>query len=201
MPLTPISPRRRSGHAHDDVDLGRTQRAVNTYPRDGAGPASLSESEPGPAKAPDPGANPLGCCPVEEGSGMIEAVRSRFRTCCLLALCVVGSGAQWDLLQVFAWEKMVVGHMRTMSLSASVAKTFDGEMCPICRMVARAKAQEQPHPAAPDVKADGKILLFFQAPPTVVLDQPAVATWRPVDCLGCAELRWAPPVPPPRTVV
>ena len=111
---------------------------------------------------------------------MIEAVHSRFRTCCLLALCVVGSGAQWDLLQVFAWEKMVVGHMRTMSLSASVAKTFDGEMCPICRMVARAKAQEQPHPAAPDVKADGKILLFFQAPPTVVLDQPAVATWRPV---------------------
>jgi hypothetical protein len=131
----------------------------------------------------------------------LPPVRGRLQTCCLLALCVLGSGAQWDLVQVFAWQNMIVGHMRTMSLSAAVARTFDGEMCPICRMVAKAKAQQQSQPVAPDVKGDTRILLFCQTAPTTVVDRPTVFPWRVVDCLECAELRLDPPVPPPRFAV
>lgn len=38
-------------------------------------------------------------------------------------MCVLGSGAQWDVLQIFAWAGMIVDHARTMSVSAAVSQT------------------------------------------------------------------------------
>jgi hypothetical protein len=94
-------------------------------------------------------------------------------------------------MQVFAWGRMTVEHAQSMPLTQAVAKTFDGEMCGICRMVANAKKQEQSRSNVPELKMESKILLFFQAAPKVVVEAPRSAT---VVTAG----RSAPPVPPPR---
>ena len=92
-------------------------------------------------------------------------------------------------------------HSRTMALSKAVSKTFDGEMCPICRMVARARQKEQPQPNAPEVKLEGKILLFFQAVPAVMVEAPRAVACLPGDSSAMTKDRSAPPVPPPKVVV
>jgi hypothetical protein len=115
-----------------------------------------------------------------------------------LCLCFLGTGAQWDLIQVFAWGRMTVEHAQSMPLSQAVEKTFDGEMCGICRMVANAKKQEQSRSNFPELKMESKILLFFQAPPKVVVEAPRSAAWRPTEATVVTAGRSAPPVPPPR---
>ncbi len=92
-------------------------------------------------------------------------------------------------------------HAQAMPLSQAVAKTFDGEMCAICRMVADAKKQEQSRSNVPEPKMETKILLFFQAAPRVVVDAPRSATWHPTEAVVMTTGRSAPPVPPPRADV
>ncbi|MGD1030917.1 MAG: hypothetical protein ABSA05_07210 [Opitutaceae bacterium] len=116
----------------------------------------------------------------------------------LILLCVIAAGAQWDLVQVYAWGRMVADHSSTMPLQEAVTKTFDGEMCPICRMVAKARQQEQSRSAAAKSAVAGKVLLFFQAVPPVILAGPGSYAWLPGESRPMAELRWAPPVPPPK---
>ncbi len=49
-------------------------------------------------------------------------------------------GAQWTLLQTFAWTAMLANNLRTHSFSQSVSRTFDGKHpCPICMAIAAAK--------------------------------------------------------------
>jgi hypothetical protein len=101
-------------------------------------------------------------------------------------------------MQVFAWGRMTVEHAQSMPLTQAVAKTFDGEMCGICRMVANAKKQEQSRSNVPELKMESKILLFFQAAPKVVVEAPRSAAWRPTEVTVMTAGRSAPPVPPPR---
>lgn len=105
---------------------------------------------------------------------------------------------QWDLLQVFAWGRMIADHSRTMPLSSAVAKTFDGEMCPLCRMVAKAKSQAPSRSGMPELKLDSRIALFCQAAPELIVESPRAERWRSVDCASGPSLGFAPPVPPPR---
>ena len=119
----------------------------------------------------------------------------------MLVLCFMATGAQWDLIQVFAWGRMTVEHAHSMPLSQAVAKTFDGEMCGICRMVANAKKQEQSRSNFPELKMESKILLFFQAAPKIVFEAPRAAAWLPADASVITAGRSAPPVPPPRALV
>jgi hypothetical protein len=122
----------------------------------------------------------------------------RIQISLVLCLCFLGTGAQWDLMQVFAWGRMTVEHAQSMPLTQAVAKTFDGEMCGICRMVANAKKQEQSRSNVPELKMESKILLFFQAAPKVVVEAPRSAAWRPTEATVVTAGRSAPPVPPPR---
>jgi len=85
-----------------------------------------------------------------------------------------------------------------MCVTAAVRKTFDGEMCPICRMVAAAKRQEQRQPGIPEVKIESKLLLFFQAGTPVVVVAPNLEFVRPSDLSLPGQVCFAPPVPPPR---
>jgi len=93
---------------------------------------------------------------------------------------------------------MASDHARTMPLSRALAKTFDGEMCNICRMVANAKQEERSRSGFPEVKLESKILLFFQAVPNIVVERPPLIAWRPTHAVVVAAGRSAPPVPPPR---
>lgn len=115
-----------------------------------------------------------------------------------LILCLLGTGVQWDMLQVFAWGRMIVDHSRTMSLTEAVSTTFDGEMCCFCRIVAKAKSQGQSRSSTTNDDADARLLLFCQGEPTVIVESPRVCWWRPAEPGKLPELNFAPPVPPPR---
>jgi hypothetical protein len=125
-------------------------------------------------------------------------VLRRLQISVAIFLSVIAAGAQWDLVQVYAWGRMVADHSSTMPFQAAVTKTFDGEMCPICRMVAKARQQEQSRSAATNSAVAGKVFLFFQAVPPVIVGEPDSVAWLPSGSRAMAELRWAPPVPPPK---
>ena len=128
-------------------------------------------------------------------------MRQRGQISIVLFLCIIATGAQWDLLQAFAWGRMMANHSRTMPLAKAVTKTFDGEMCPICRMVANAKQQERSRSAVPEVKIGSKILLFFQAAPKVIVEAPRSVAWCPSEAPVMTVDRPAPPLPPPRAAL
>ena len=92
-------------------------------------------------------------------------------------------------------------HSRTMTLSNAFSKTFDGEMCPICRMVAKARQKEQSQSNVPEVRIESKILLFFQAVPAVIVGEPRADACFPGDASAMTKDRSAPPVPPPKIIV
>ncbi|HEY3755380.1 MAG TPA: hypothetical protein VGL42_04460 [Opitutaceae bacterium] len=123
-------------------------------------------------------------------------MRRAARISCLLLLCLLGTGLQWDILQVAAWSSMVAGHAESMSLTQAVAKTFDGEMCPLCQVVAKAK--QQSHNQTPSVRSEAKLLLFFHTASVAVIPGPRVLREWPADAPAPDAIRWAPPVPPPR---
>jgi len=116
----------------------------------------------------------------------------------MLLLCFLGTGTQWDLIQVFAWGRMIAGHTQAMPLAEAVAKTFDGEMCSICRMVNNAKKQDQSRSNLPELKPERKIVLFVETVHNVVVRAPLSAAWCPVEETIVSAGRSAPPVPPPR---
>ncbi len=113
-------------------------------------------------------------------------------------LCIAATGAQWDMLQAIAWGRMMADHSRTMPLASAVTKTFDGEMCHICRMVAKAKQQERSHSAVPEVKIGSKIVLFFQIIPEVIIGATRSVAWRSSEAPWMTVDRPAPLLPPPR---
>jgi len=118
----------------------------------------------------------------------------------VLTAWLLATGSQWDLAQTFAWGRMITTYSASMPFAVAVQKTFDGEMCPICRAVQQAKQeQEGDNARSPDGKWPGKILLFG-APGAMVFFLPA-SRCTGVMPDGSAPLsaeRSAPPSPPPR---
>jgi hypothetical protein len=102
------------------------------------------------------------------------------------------------LVQIFAWGRMITEHSQTMPISQAIAKTFDGEMCGICQMVADAQKQERSRSDVPQGQIEIKTLLFFQTAPQVIVEAPRGIAWRPSDSRETTVERSAPPVPPPR---
>ena len=128
----------------------------------------------------------------------------RLKLLLALALCVLATGAEWDVLQAFAWGRMMANYSRTEALPAAVTDAFTGQMCSICRMVAAAHAQEQKStPALPSGQTQSspkaKILLFFQRSPQVTLQTPGAIAYRPTEVRAYSQSRATPPVPPPRS--
>lgn len=101
-------------------------------------------------------------------------------------------------MQLFAWGRMAVDYSRSMSVSQAVQRTFNGEMCGICRMVANAKQQDESRSNTPQGEVKVKPILFFQAVQPVIVSAPEAAPWTPNEMPGLTEDRLAPPVPPPR---
>jgi hypothetical protein len=111
----------------------------------------------------------------------------------------IATGAQWDLVQSFAWGRMIAGYSRTMPLAEAVRLTFQPDnLCSICQMVSVAKQQQSKEAGAPGSSAVSKAPLIFQAAPSVVVAPPAVAHWRAVGLTVAGIGRTAPPLPPPR---
>jgi hypothetical protein len=124
-------------------------------------------------------------------------VFKRFQLLLVLLAWLMATGAQWDLVQVFGWGRMIVNHSRDMNLINAVKKTFDGEMCSVCRAVTAAKQQEN-RTTVPNGKFEGKIVLVYQPTAEVILTVPDSVTWAHCEWEPLSALRSAPPTPPPR---
>lgn len=120
-----------------------------------------------------------------------------------LTAWLLATGSHWDLVQTFAWGRMIADYARAMPLTEAVSKTFSPQtMCPLCHVVAEAKQQESRNTTVPDAKSPSKIVLVYasapltSAPriPTVLGELDLAARWESND-------RAAPVSPPPRGLI
>lgn len=129
----------------------------------------------------------------------------RFSAILVLFAWLLASGAQWDLLQGFAWGRMIASYSRTMPLHEAVRLTFTPDnLCGVCEFVASAKTRaddsapeaDTPAPAESGAKAKAPIapapehLFVFQILPA--------AAWPREDFDAADRARPAPPTEPPR---
>jgi hypothetical protein len=118
---------------------------------------------------------------------------------------LLASGAQWDLLQGFAWGRMIANYSRTMPLHEAVRLTFTSDnLCGVCEFVASAKTRDDasapgadaPAPAEKGAKAKPPLatppehLFVFQVLPSTA--------WPREDFNASDRARPAPPTEPPR---
>ena len=118
----------------------------------------------------------------------------------LVLLCSLATGAQWDLIQVLAWGRMMAQYTRTMPVAEAAQKTFGGEMCGVCRMVARAREPQRSRPSAPPAPAEERLVLFLQDTGLRIARSPSAPVPHPAAMAAVTVGRQAPPVPPPRPV-
>ncbi len=87
-------------------------------------------------------------------------MRHRFYLLLTLTAWLFATGSHWDLVQTFAWGRMIAKYAERMPIADAVATTFSPQtMCPLCHAVAEAKQQQSNDPTAPVLKSPGKILL------------------------------------------
>lgn len=124
-------------------------------------------------------------------------MKRRFQITCLLLAWFAATGAQWDLVQVFGWARMLAQYAQTMPLTEAVKKTFGGEMCGVCAAVSHAK-QDADSTNAPGGKLDLKLPLVFEPTPAFVLGASGASVWRHPEARAPGADRAPPPLPPPR---
>jgi hypothetical protein len=126
-------------------------------------------------------------------------VRRNLSILAVLFAWLIATGSQWDLIQVFAWGKMMATYSRIMPLRDAVALTFTpGNLCDICRLVdaAKEKQTEAGNPAAS--QAPEKPLVICVAPAVVVQAPAPTFEGLAEPKAPCGIGRAAPPLPPPR---
>ncbi len=126
-------------------------------------------------------------------------MRRRLALLITLTAWLLATGSQWDLVQVFAWGRMLAINTQVLPLIEAAKLTFSPEgRCELCSAVATAKQQQENSAAVPGGKADAKILLAFEPAPSPVVAVPDFSPWSLSDPLVRAMNRAAPSVPPPR---
>jgi hypothetical protein len=132
-------------------------------------------------------------------------MRRRFSVLIVLCTWLLASGAHWDLMQSFAWGRMVATYSRTMPLREAVRLTFTADnLCGVCTFVADAKTRAPADSPGVPVAGDplSKAKLWLAAPPDYPLGIAFVAllapSWPDKNCRLPAAERAAPPTEPPR---
>ena len=133
----------------------------------------------------------------------------RFSALFVLCAWLLASGAQWDLVQGFAWTRMVVNYSRTMPLAQAVRLTFTPEnLCGVCEFVAahrtradadtRSASSDTAPSATADSAAKGKLLLAAAPVHHFAFSSVTVPGW-PTELFDpLSHARPAPPTEPPR---
>ena len=130
-------------------------------------------------------------------------MRRRLSLITMLTAWLLATGSHWDLLQTFAWGRMIATYSQSMSLTQAVKLTFTPDnVCGLCQSVSEAKQQMAPDTALPsEAKSFGKILLIFQPVAVFVPRGSVTAAWGWNHAVpGCRD-RSPPPLPPPRAAV
>ena len=125
-------------------------------------------------------------------------MRRRLSLLLTLTAWLFATGAQWDLVQTFAWARMFTINVRALPMDAALARTFSPEgRCEICNAVSAAKEQQEKS-TVPDGKYAGKIFLLYQPAPSPVVTAPEFSPWSLSDPLAHTLGRAAPALRPPR---
>ena len=129
-------------------------------------------------------------------------MRRRLSLLIMLTAWLFATGSHWDLVQTFAWGRMIATYSQTMSLTEAVELTFTpDQMCSICKRVSAAKQQQEHDGALPaGGKAAEKIVLVYQPAPVFIARVPSSVNWPRSEAVFACRDRSPPPVPPPRTV-
>lgn len=128
-------------------------------------------------------------------------MRSRLATIIALCAWLLATGSHWDLVQTFAWGRMIATYAQTMPLARAVQLTFTADnLCGVCEIVSDAKQDPASTAAAPTNPAEGKILLALASSPTVVLGLVELSRFPGVQSPPLSQGRPAPPSEPPRAV-
>lgn len=129
----------------------------------------------------------------------------RFTTLLVLCAWLLAGGIQWDVVQGFAWGRMIANYSRTMPLAEAVRLTFTADnLCGVCEFVADSRTRTDGNASADGVPASAGSLAKAKLPLAIVpghlfvfalVPAPAWPTeqFRPDACA-----RPAPPVEPPR---
>jgi hypothetical protein len=116
------------------------------------------------------------------------------RAVTIFALCCA-IGLHWLTLQSIAWTSMMIDYSKRGTLCQAIARTFDGaHPCSLCRVVNKANTTEK--------KSDLQLL----TPKVDMICPKRAATLIPLfvhfdyatTTISVPEVRYSPPVPPPR---
>lgn len=130
-------------------------------------------------------------------------MRRRLSLITMLTAWLLATGSHWDLLQTFAWGRMIATYSQSMSLSQAVKLTFTPDnLCGLCQSVSTAKQQQESPTALPnEAKSFGKIPLIFQPVTVFVSRGPISVPWGWNHAEPACRDRSPPPLPPPRAAV
>jgi hypothetical protein len=118
----------------------------------------------------------------------------------LLALTawLLATGSHWDIVQTYAWGRMIVHYSRSVPLTEAVRLTFTpGNECRVCLVVQSAQ-EKAPEPAVPGAAAAEKRVMALPPVSPAVLPPADLVMWRVARGGSATERRECPPVPPPR---
>jgi hypothetical protein len=126
----------------------------------------------------------------------------RFSAILVLCAWLLANGAHWDLVQSFAWGRMIANYSQTMPLAEAIRLTFTADnLCGVCEFVAdgKTRADDTTPEAAPRDPAPKATLLLATAPEHVfVFASAPEPRWPAEHFRPAAHARPAPPVEPPR---
>lgn len=125
----------------------------------------------------------------------------RLKVISVLFAWLLATGSQWDLVQTFAWGRMISAYAESMPLLEAVKKTFTAEnMCGVCDLVDSAKSDLDGLGIGQGPGNDK--LLFAVAPRALLVVALTVqGDARAQPRYGLSASRPPPPVPPPRLAV
>ncbi len=128
-------------------------------------------------------------------------MRRKLSLITMLTAWLLATGSHWDLVQTFAWGRMIATYSQSMSLAQAVKLTFTPDnLCGVCESVSEAK-QHQDTALPSDAKSAGEILLVFQPQPAFFATLPVTGKSIPGEMIPALRDRPQPPVRPPRALV
>jgi len=129
------------------------------------------------------------------------SMRRKLSLITMLFAWLLATGSHWDLVQTFAWGRMIATYSQSMPLAQAVRLTFTPDnLCGICESVSEAK-QHQDSALPADGKAFGKILLVCPPSPVFFAMAPDLGRWAAADFTPPGRDGSPPPLRPPRTLV
>ncbi len=126
-------------------------------------------------------------------------MRPRLTRILLLTAWLMATGSHWDLMQVFAWSRMLIHNAEVLPVREALEFTFTPRgMCTLCHIVQdgkRENADAHSLATATPVKAP----LVFQALARIVVTSPSTDSWSDSFAPPGIREQDAPDPPPPRS--